>query len=61
MKYTVTYRVLVDYEVEADSLGEAIDKANELSEADERFGYADPYSADIYDGNGEWVDTEYLQ
>ena len=62
MKYRVMYKVLIDYDVEADSCDEAIDKANELCFTDERIKdfYAEAYCVDYYDENGELCDGCYL-
>lgn len=60
MKYIITYKVLVEKEVNSDTLDEAIEKANEMFEADNRFDYGEPYCADWYDDNGEWIDDAIL-
>ena len=60
MKCVITYKVLVGYEVNADTLDEAIDKANELFRADNRFDYGELYCADWYNDDDEWVDDDIL-
>ena len=60
MKYIITYKVLVEKEVNSDTLDEAIEKANEMFEADNRFDYGELYCADWYDDNGEWIDDAIL-
>lgn len=61
-EYGVVYKILVDFRVEADNYDEALEKAEELFKADERFAndYAEVYCVDYYDENGEWHETEYL-
>lgn len=60
MKYIITYKVLVEKEVNSDTLDEAIEKANEMFKADNRFDYGELYCADWYDDNGEWIDDAIL-
>ena len=56
MKYNIEYRAYIDYEVEADSLEVALDKAHDMYLSDERrINYAEPNFAEWYDDNDNLI------